>query len=637
MARSRFKPAGPTDTEAGDRAGSVRGDLSGVLRDFARTMVTDFPIQGILDELVARIVAIMPVTGAGVTLIEPGNDPRFIAASDGAAMRFEQLQSELAEGPCLVAYHTGEAVSVPDLRHDDRFGRFCPRALDAGLAAVFTFPLLHGRSRLGALDLYRDAPGPLSPGSMSAAQTLADVAAAYILNARARADLQESAEKAREASLHDALTGLPNRTLMLERLEHAFRRGRRSHKPMALFFVDLDRFKNVNDVHGHQVGDELLVAVAERLTAGLRPGDSIARMSGDEFVILCEDLDTPSDANTILARIKAALAAPYALPDRELTVTATVGCAVTPPGALSPERLIRQADLAMYKIKQPHFAVQTLTEADGPTARLDSDSLAASLSGALERHEFHLDYQPIVDANTGRITGVEALLRWAHPTRGLVPPTLVIPIAEESGAILDIGQWVLTQAWADRHRWKSKRTHDVGVSVNVSAHQFMAAGFADMVASVLLNGSSDPHLLTLEVTESVFIRDTERAIVVLNTLKGLGVTLALDDFGTGYCSLSQILDYPVDTIKIDRKFVADLAANTTSETIVTAVIDLAHRLGMTVVSEGVETIDQHNELAALGTDACQGFYFARPMASANISTLLNSGPARGGMRLPVAA
>jgi len=192
------------------------------------------------------------------------------------------------------AYHTGEAVSVPDLRHDDRFGRFCPRALDAGLAAVFTFPLLHGRSRLGALDLYRDAPGPLSPGSMSAAQTLADVAAAYILNARARADLQESAEKAREASLHDALTGLPNRTLMLERLEHAFRRGRRSHKPMALFFVDLDRFKDVNDVHGHQVGDELLVAVAERLTAGLRPATASPRMSGDEFVILCEDLDTPS-------------------------------------------------------------------------------------------------------------------------------------------------------------------------------------------------------------------------------------------------------------------------------------------------------------------------------------------------------
>jgi EAL domain-containing protein (putative c-di-GMP-specific phosphodiesterase class I) len=291
----------------------------------------------------------------------------------------------------------------------------------------------------------------------------------------------------------------------------------------------------------------------------------------------------------------------------------------------------------MYKIKQPHFAVQTLTETDGPTARLDSDSLSASLSGALERHEFHLDYQPIVDANTGRITAVEALLRWAHPTRGLVPPTLVIPIAEESGAILDIGQWVLTQAWADRHRWESKRNHDVGVSVNVSAHQFMAAGFADMVASVLLNGSSDPRLLTLEVTESVFVRDTERAIVVLNTLKGLGVTLALDDFGTGYCSLSQILDYPVDTIKIDRKFVSDLAANTTSETIVTAVIDLAHRLGMTVVSEGVETIDQHNELAALGTDACQGFYFARPMTTANISTLLKSGPARGGTRLPLAA
>jgi diguanylate cyclase (GGDEF)-like protein len=636
MSRSRWRSGASTDSGASVGAGSVGTDLSVVLSEFARTMVTDFPIQGILDELVARIVAIMPVTGAGVTLIEPGSEPRFVAASDGAAMRFEQLQSELAEGPCLAAYRTGEAVSVPDLRSEDRFERFCPRALEAGLAAVFTFPLLHGQSRLGALDLYRDTPGPLTHDSMSAAQTLADVVAAYILNAQARSDLQESAEQSREASLHDPLTGLPNRTLMLERLEHASRRGRRSHKPMALFFVDLDRFKEVNDVHGHQVGDELLVAVAERLTAALRPGDSIARMSGDEFVILCEDLDAPSVANTILARIKAVLDAPYTLSDVELTVTASVGSAVTPPGEESPDRLIRQADLAMYKIKQPSFALPVLTESDAHSALLDSDGLSASLSGALERQEFYLDYQPIVDATTGRITGVEALLRWAHPTRGLVPPTLVIPIAEESGAILEIGQWVLKQAWEDRHRWDNERTRDVGVSVNVSAHQFMAAGFADMVAGVLLNGSSDPHLLTLEVTESVFIRDTERAIVVLNALKGIGVTLALDDFGTGYCSLSQILDYPVDTVKIDRKFVADLAANTTSETIVTAVIHLAHGLGMTVVSEGVETIDQHNELTALGTDACQGFYFARPMSTADIATLLENGFALGGARLPFA-
>jgi diguanylate cyclase (GGDEF)-like protein len=600
-------------------------------------MVTDFPIQAILDQLVRRIVEIMPVTGAGVTLISSDSQPRYIAASNGAAMRFEQLQTELAEGPCLAAYHIGEAVSVPDLRADERFGQFCAKALEAGLAAVFTFPLRHGASCLGALDLYRDAPGVLSPESMRSAQTLADVAAAYLLNAQARSDLQDSADRSREASLHDSLTGLPNRMLILERLDHASQRGRRSHKAMALFFVDLDHFKDVNDTHGHQIGDELLVATAERLTAAMRPGDTIARLSGDEFVILCEDLEAPSHAETILARLDAVFDVPFTLSTVELAVTASIGTAVTKPGAKAPEQLIHHADLAMYEMKRRPLGGRNgllPTDANGAA---DLDSLAGALPGALERGECHVEYQPIVDTRSGRVTGAEALLRWMHPSRGLVPPSLVIPLAEQSGQIAEIGQWVLGRAWSDRCGWESKRGDDVAVSVNVSAHQLMAAGFADMVATVLLSGVSDPGLLTLEVTESIFIRDPERAIVVLTTLKEIGVTLALDDFGTGYSSLSQMLSYPVDTIKVDRTFVADLAPATASETLVTAVIDLAHGLGMTVVSEGVETLDQYEALTRLGTDACQGFYFARPMRADSINTLLEGGTAGQGTRLPVAA
>jgi diguanylate cyclase (GGDEF)-like protein len=254
--------------------------LADVLGEFARTMVTNFPIQGILDHLVKRIVDIMPVTAAGVTLISPGLEPRYVAASDRSALRYEKLQSELGEGPCLAAYHSGDAVAVPDLTKDDRFPRFAPRAIDAGLAAVFTFPLNHEDVRLGALDLYRDARGVLSTRSMGMAQTLADVAAAYLINAQARSDLQDSSDQSREAALHDALTGLPNRALMLERLEHAFQRGRRSGHTTAVFFLDLDEFKAVNDTYGHKIGDELLVAVAERLAAVLRPGDSLARLSG---------------------------------------------------------------------------------------------------------------------------------------------------------------------------------------------------------------------------------------------------------------------------------------------------------------------------------------------------------------------
>ena len=601
-------------------------DLVGVLSEFARTMATDFPIQGILDHLVRRIVDILPITGAGVTLIAPGLQPRYVAASNDAALTFERLQTELDEGPCLAAYHSGLAIAIPDLRADDRFPVFAPRALADGLAAVFTFPLNHDDMRLGALDLYRDAPGPLAAGSMGAAQTLADVAAAYLLNAQARGDLEDSANRSREASLHDALTGLPNRTLMLERLEHAFLRGRRTHRTTALFFVDLDDFKAVNDTHGHQVGDELLIAVGERLTAALRPGDTLARLSGDEFVILCEDLADSSHADTIKQRIESVLASPFILGTLELPITASIGVAFTSHDEEPSTQLLHDADVAMYRTKRhTHGADLALERSDFESAQ-QSDDLEAALPGAIGRGELYLDYQPIVNTRDGLITGFEALLRWTHPTRGLVAPLLVIPLAEQSGQIVEIGEWVLRQAWAERQRWNDDRVGEHSLSVNVSGHQFMAAGFADMVATVLLNGSTDPGLLTLEVTESVFIRDHARATVVHQTLKRMGVMLALDDFGTGYSSLTHLLDYPVDTIKVDRAFIANLGRDGVSSTIVTGVTNLAHGLGMNVVAEGVETVEQRDELTRMGCDSCQGFYFARPMSTAGLDMLMHDRP-----------
>ena len=615
-------------------------ELAEVLSVFARNMATDFPIQGILDHLVHRIVDIMPVTGAGVTLISPGVEPRFIAASSDAALSFEQLQSELAEGPCLAAYQDGAAVSIPDLTLEQRFPRFAPRALATGLAAVFTFPLNHDDVRLGALDLYRDTPGPLTDSFMRAAQTLADVAAAYLLNAQAREDLQDSANRSREASLHDPLTGLPNRTLMLERLEHAFLRGRRSRKATALFFVDLDNFKAVNDTHGHAVGDELLIAVGDRLRGTLRPGDTLARLSGDEFVILCEDLDDRARPDTIRDRVQAVLEPPFVMSTCELAVTASVGSAVTAHGDEAPAQLLHDADLAMYDTKHAKRQVRgsrpRRQQVELAHAQAGS-GLAAALPGAMSRGELHLDYQPIVDAVDGRLTGVEALLRWTHPTRGLVMPALVIPLAEQSGRIVEIGEWVLKQAWADRRRWESDTLRDLAVSVNVSALQFLAAGFVDMVATVLLSGSIDPKLLTLEVTESVFISDSARASVAHQGLKEIGVMVALDDFGTGYSSLTHLLHYPVDTIKVDRSFVANLGRDRASRTIVAAVIDLGHGLGMNVVSEGVETGEQHGELTGLGCDSCQGFYFARPMPAASLEALICGEGAGRGTRLPIRA
>ena len=599
-------------------------------------MVTDFPIQGILDHLVKRIVDILPITAAGVTLIAPDLDPRYIAASDASALRYEKLQTELGEGPCLAAYSTGEAISVQDLRVEDRFPEFTPRALASGLVAVFTFPLRHAELQLGALDLYRETAGPLSRGSMVAAQTLADVAAAYLINAQGRADLQDSSDQSREAALHDPLTGLPNRVLMLQLLEHAFRGGRRSKKISAVFFMDLDRFKEVNDTYGHQIGDELLVGVAERLTALLRPGDSLARLSGDEFVILCENLAGPSAADPIAVRLDAELSRPFALSGVEVKVSASIGIAFTGEGVDSPEELLRDADLAMYRAKRGRVAGHDVFDLRQLHLAGHQAGLARGLPGAIGRGELHLAYQPIVDSGDGLLTGVEALLRWTHPARGPVAPTVFIPFAEQSGQIIELGRWVLEQACTDRQHWQQHSPTAIAMSVNVSAHQFMAAGFAATVKAVLAGTSTDPGLLTLEVKENAFARDEERALVVLEELKEVGVTLALDDFGTGYSSLRYLNTLPIDTVKVDGTFIAKLTARPGSQEIVSAIIGLAHGLGMGVVSEGVETAQQHHEVTRLGSDRCQGFYFARPMLATGVDALIHEEADGSNPRLPTA-
>jgi diguanylate cyclase (GGDEF)-like protein len=599
--------------------------LANVLGEFARTMVTDFPIQGILDHLVKRIVEIMPVSAAGVTLISPGLEPRYVAASDQSALRYEKLQSSLGEGPCLAAYHTGEAVAVPYLSKGDRFPKFAPEATQAGLGAVFTFPLNHGDLRLGALDLYRDTAGDLSAQSMGMAQTLADVAAAYLINAQARSDLQDSSDQSREASLHDALTGLPNRVLMLERLAHAFRRGDRSGLTTAVFFMDLDEFKMVNDTYGHQVGDELLVAVAERLSGVLRPGDSLGRLSGDEFVVLCEDLEDPSEADLIAVRFDEAFADPFALSGVELQIDASIGIAFTGRGSDAPEQLIHDADLAMYRTKRHRDRDHGVLDLRELHLAEHQAGLARALPGAAKRNELRVEYQPIVDTLDGHPVGMEALLRWTHPSRGAVPPTMFIPFAEHSGQIVELGRWVLQQACSDRDAWQNQSPEQLGLSVNVSSHQFMSVGFAHTVAAILDATRTDPGMVTLEVTERVFIHDEDRALIVLSDLKDIGVKLALDDFGTGYSSLGYLDTLPIDTIKIDQTFIAKLA-DPRRHTIVNSIIELAHGLGMTVTAEGVETAERHDALTRLGADACQGFYFARPMSAHAINTLIGHGP-----------
>jgi diguanylate cyclase (GGDEF)-like protein len=609
--------------------------LSDVLSEFARTMVTDFPIQGILDHLVLRIVDILPITGAGVTLIAPGSDPRYISASNDEALRFEQLQTELGEGPCLAAYQTGEAVAVPDLREDGQFPRFGPRALAEGLTAVFTFPLRKGDAPLGALDLYRDTPGPLDQEAMTAAQTLADVVSAYLLNAQARADLQESADRSHESARRDPLTGLPNRVVLLERLDRALLRDRRSGRMAAVLFTDLDEFKTVNDLYGHKVGDELLVAVAKRLSGLLRPGDTLARLAGDEFVILCEDLMGQAEVDVVAARIGAALADPFMLSSGEVDLTASTGIALAAHGTRTAEELLHDADLAMYQAKRRGGATHQVIDL-GEQRLVDQRArLRRDLRSACRAGELRMEYQPMVGALDGRVVGVEGLVRWAHPSLGLISAATFIPLAEQAGLILEIGQWVLHQSCLDLRRWREHhQTDDLTVAVNVSAQQLMTPGFPAAVEEVLLRTGTAPKLLTLEVTEGVFVRDRQRALAMLDDLKRIGVMLALDHFGIGHSVLSTLHRFPVDIVKIAPGFEASLGDNQGSHAIVSAVVDLAHALGLTVYTVGVETERQYVGVAALGSDRCQGYYFARPMSADAFDDLMGRRVAGGTPTLP---
>jgi diguanylate cyclase (GGDEF)-like protein len=611
------------------------GQLSEVLSEFALTMVTDFAVQDILEHLVGRIVDMLPITAAGVTLISPTTEPRYIAASDASALCYEQLQTELGEGPCLAAYRTDTAIAVPDLKNDDRFKLFGPKAAEAGLGAVFTFPLRQGIRRLGALDLYRETPGGLDDDDMAAAQTLANVTAAYLVNAEARADLLDASARSHESAVHDPLTGLPNRILFMERLEHAVLRGRRSKKMVAVLFADLDAFKSVNDTFGHQLGDELLVVVAQRVTALLRPGDTLARLSGDEFVVLCEELDHEDQAALIAERIVDALNGTFELSGGDVDISVSVGIAFAGRGEDVPEQMLHDADVAMYQAKRKGGGHHQVIDLREQRAAEQHSSLERDLRHAAERGELRAEYQPIVCSEDGRIVGVEALLRWDHPARGPIPPLTLIPVAEQAGLITDIGRWVLERACVDRRRWAGYTGHDdFGMAVNVSAHQLMAPDFVATVADVLAATATPPDLITLELTESVFIQDSKRAVITLGALKDLGVLLALDDFGTGYSSLLYLYGFPIDVVKIDREFTAKLTHDRASQAIVGKVIELAHLLDMGVVTEGVETAEQLHQIARLGAESCQGYYFARPMPAQDLDLLIDQAEPGAPLHLP---
>lgn len=416
---------------------------------------------------------------------------------------------------------------------------------------------------------------------------------------------------------HDTLTELPNRALLVERLQHALARGARVSTRPVLVFIDLDDFKLVNDSLGHTLGDELLVSVSQRLRAAIRAGDTAARLGGDEFVLLLEDIGDPTVATGVVERFLSRLQEPFILDGHEVFVGASVGIAFSRGEGTLPDDLLREADVAMYLAKTAGKRRYVVYEPSLEAQPLERLELESDLRRALERGELRLHYQPIVDLEQDRLCGVEALLRWQHPSRGLVPPAEFIPVAERNGLIVPVGRWALRQACVDTKAWQDEHpdAEPLVVSVNLSARQFLDPALVADVDRALADAGLDAACLKLEITESTAMEAGIGTIETFQALKGLGVQLAIDDFGTGYSSLSYLKRFPVDTLKIDRSFVDGLGRDVQDTAIVRSVIALARSLNLNVTAEGIETPEQWQELRDLACDQGQGYYFARPQPS----------------------
>uniref|UniRef100_B8HWB1 Diguanylate cyclase/phosphodiesterase with FHA and GAF sensor n=1 Tax=Cyanothece sp. (strain PCC 7425 / ATCC 29141) TaxID=395961 RepID=B8HWB1_CYAP4 len=424
---------------------------------------------------------------------------------------------------------------------------------------------------------------------------------------------QHKEQVIRYQAFHDLLTDLPNRALFIDRLNLALSNAHRSGEKLSVLFLDLDRFKTINDTLGHSVGDQLLKAVAHRLTHCLREGDTIARWGGDEFTILLPQIHQVNDVAKTAQRMLSALEQPFHLENHELYITPSIGIAIYDLDGHDGETLIKHADMALYQAKQLgrntyQFFCSGLS--NGAPERLN---LEKSLRHALERQEFLLYYQPQVNIKTGKITGMEALLRWKHPEMGLVIPQLFMSVAEESGLIVAIGEWVLRTACAQNKTWQDQGLPPICIAVNLSARQFRQPDLTGMIARILDETGLPPQYLDLEITETTAIQDIEFTKRVLQELQDMGIQISMDDFGTGYSSLAHLQQFPLNTLKIDRSFVRDVAANSRDAQIVTAVIGLARGLNLNVVAEGVENDEQLNCLESLHCEEAQGYIFNRPL------------------------
>lgn len=424
---------------------------------------------------------------------------------------------------------------------------------------------------------------------------------------------------------HDVLTDLPNRMLLQDRLGQAVGLARRQGRQLAVMFLDLDRFKHINDSLGHAVGDQLLQSVAQRLVSCVRHSDTISRQGGDEFVLLLPYIEHADDAALSAQKILAALAPPHRIDRHDLHISVSIGISIYPDDGQDAETLIKSADTAMYHAKENGRNNYKFFEQSMNARAVQRQSIEAGLRRALERQEFVLHYQPKINLHSGTIAGVEALIRWRHPQRGLLPPAQFVPIAEDCGLILPIGRWVLREACRQARAWQDAGLPPITIAVNTSALEFHDKDFLENIRATLEATRLEPHFLELELTESVLMRDAESTDSMLHALADFGVKLTVDDFGTGYSSLSYLRQFPIDTLKIDQSFINQMTSNPDDAAIVTAVISMGKSLKQRVLAEGVETPEQYAFLLAQQCDEGQGSYFGRPVPAEEFAGLLENG------------
>ena len=572
----------------------------------------------LLETIMTRAAALLGTPHGYIYIVEPDDQTLVVRHGIGVFASYLGYRLAATDGVGGMVVRERRAIAIDD------YDAWTGRANDLPMSqfgSVVGVPLTSGTRVIGVIGLASgDVDRRFGEPEIAALSRFAQLASIALDNA----NLVETAQR---GALYDPVTGLPNRELLSDRVTHSLSSARVGEDDsIALILLDLDRFKSINESLGHAVGDQLLTAVGERLTACLRPGDTVARFGGDEFGIILDGIDGLDEVHRVADRIIETLRAPFTLGDREWFVNASLGIAIAVAGRSDPGGLFREAEIALVQAKRGSGMHYTFFEPAMSAATMERVELEDDLRRALERDELRLHYQPMIDLASNRIVGVEALVRWQHPTRGLVQPLSFIPLAEETGLILPLGRWVLETACRQARTWMDTLPgSQLVMSVNLSARQFAQPDLVDQVASILEETGLPARLLELEITESVLMDQSEAGTRALRALRALGVQLVLDDFGTGYSSLAYLKHLPLDTIKIDRSFVNGLELDDANLPIVQAVISLAHGLGIDVVAEGIETAAQLDRLRELVCDRGQGFFYARPMPAGDLGAMLLAG------------